>query len=67
MYKKEGQQLKYIDKQSMHRPATFWSITSGALKRLSRLTLKLESLQDVHMDKVYPGHANALQKAGLGE
>eukprot|EP00957_Ditylum_brightwellii_P117613 8970462-Ditylum_brightwellii.AAC.1 len=52
VYKKEGQQLKYVDRQSMHRPSTFRSITNRVLKRLSQLTLRLEDLKKVGIYKV---------------
>eukprot|EP00957_Ditylum_brightwellii_P076499 5813991-Ditylum_brightwellii.AAC.1 len=45
----------------------FRSITSRVLKRLSQLTSKLETLNEVRIDKVYPCHTDALRKAGLGE
>eukprot|EP00957_Ditylum_brightwellii_P162278 12356116-Ditylum_brightwellii.AAC.1 len=67
IYKKEGQQLKYVDRQSTHRPSTFWSITNRVLKRLSQLTSRSEDLKEVGINKVYPGHAGALSKAGLAE
>eukprot|EP00957_Ditylum_brightwellii_P192542 14659667-Ditylum_brightwellii.AAC.1 len=67
VYNKEGQQLKYVDKQSTHRPSTFRSITSRVFKRISQLTSKSESMKWVRIDKVFPGHAEALSKAGLGE
>eukprot|EP00957_Ditylum_brightwellii_P015074 1137308-Ditylum_brightwellii.AAC.1 len=51
VYKKEGQQLKYVDKQSMHMSSTFRSITNRVLKRLSQLTSKSEALKGVRMDK----------------
>eukprot|EP00957_Ditylum_brightwellii_P204930 15341434-Ditylum_brightwellii.AAC.1 len=53
--------------KSTYRPSTFRSITNRVLKRLSRITLRSEDLKEVRIDKVYPGHAEALRKAGLAE
>eukprot|EP00957_Ditylum_brightwellii_P156466 11907685-Ditylum_brightwellii.AAC.1 len=51
VHKKEGQQLKYVDSQSTHRPSAFRSITNRVLKRLSQLTSNLEDLKKVGIDK----------------
>eukprot|EP00957_Ditylum_brightwellii_P143123 10905224-Ditylum_brightwellii.AAC.1 len=53
--------------QSTNRPSTFRSITSKVLKRISQFTSKAKSLQGIRIDKIYPGHADALCKAGLGK
>ena len=60
VFRKAGQQLKYVGTESTHRPGTLRAISSGVLNRLAKLTLRSEGV-----DKVYPDQANALRKAGL--
>eukprot|EP00957_Ditylum_brightwellii_P079463 6042908-Ditylum_brightwellii.AAC.1 len=67
VYRKEDQQLKYVDQQSTHRPTTFKSITTGVYARLSRLTSYSESMAEMPIDKLYPDHAAALKSANLVE
>ena len=65
VFRKAGQQLKYVVKESTHTPGTLRAIPSGVLNRLAKLTSQNPSLHYEGVDKVYPDHANALRKAGL--
>ena len=65
MYRNEDQQLKYMDRQSTHRPTTFKSIATGVYTRLSRLTSYSKSMAEKSIDKLYPDHAAALKVADL--
>eukprot|EP00957_Ditylum_brightwellii_P086620 6590691-Ditylum_brightwellii.AAC.1 len=65
VYRKEDQQLKYVDQQSTHRPTTCKSIATGFYTRLSRLTSYLDSTTEKSIDKLYPDHAAALKVADL--
>ena len=65
VFRKKGQQLKYVGKESTHTPGTLRAIPSGVLNRLAKLTSKKPSIQAEAVDKIYPAHANALRKAGL--
>ena len=65
VYRKEDQQLKYMDQQSTHRPTTFKSIATGVYTRLSRLTSYSDSTAKMPIDKLYPDHAAALKSANL--
>ena len=38
VFRKQGQQLKYTNKESTHTPGTLCAIPSGFLNRLSKLT-----------------------------
>ena len=40
VFRKQGQQLKYVVKQITHTPGTLCAIPSGVLKRLSKLASK---------------------------
>ena len=65
VFKKSGQQLKFVGKESTHTPRTLRAIPSGFLNCFSKLTSRKPSLHSEEVDKVYPDHANALRKAGL--
>eukprot|EP00957_Ditylum_brightwellii_P021624 1630735-Ditylum_brightwellii.AAC.1 len=65
VYRKEDQQLKYVDQQSAYRPMTFKSIATGVYTRLSRLTSYSDSTAEKSIDKLYPDHAVALKAADL--
>ena len=62
---KPGQQLKYLNKSSTHRNHTFRAITSSVTKRLAQLTSLTEENKDESINKLYPGHAHALESANL--
>ena len=65
MFRKKGQQLKYVGKESTHTPGTLRAIPSGVLNRLAKITSRKPSIHYESVDKIYPDHANALRKAGL--
>ena len=46
VYRKKGQQLKYVGKESAHTPGTLCEIPLGFLNRLAKLTFEktLDSL-----------------------
>ena len=60
-----GQQLKYVVKESTHTPGTLRAIPSGVLNRLAKLTSRNPSIQAEVVETICPAHANALRKAGL--
>ena len=65
VFRKAGQKLKYVGKESTQTPGTLSAIPAGFLNRLAKLTLRNPSLHSEGVDIVYPDHANALCKAGL--
>ena len=65
VFRKKGQQLKYVVKESTHTPGTLRVIPSGVLKRLAKLTSRNPSIHAEAVDKIYPAHENVLRKAGL--
>ena len=65
VFRKNGQQLKYVGKEITHTPSTLRAIPSGVLNRLAKLTSRKPSIHYEGVDKIYPDHANALRKAGL--
>ena len=56
VFRKAGQQLKYVRKDSTHTPGTLRAIPSGVLNRLAKPTSQNPSLQFKGVDKVYPDH-----------
>ena len=65
VFRKKGQKLKYVGKDSTHTPGTLREIPSVVLNRLAKLTSRYPSIHDEAVDRIYPAHANALRKAGL--
>ena len=65
VFRKKGQQLKYIRMISKHTPSTIHAIPSGVLNRLAKLILKKPFLNSERVDKICPDHASALCKADL--
>ena len=65
LFRKKGQQLKYVGQESTHTPGTLRAIPSRVLKRLAKLTSRNPSIHAEAVDKIYPAHVNALRKAGL--
>ena len=65
MFRKKGQQFKYVVKESIHTTSTLRVIPSGFLNRYSKLTSGKPSIHSEGVDKIYPKHANSLRKAGL--
>ena len=46
---------------------TFSLIPSGVLNRLARLTTRMPENEHTPLDKLYPAHADALQRAGRAQ
>eukprot|EP00957_Ditylum_brightwellii_P114706 8746707-Ditylum_brightwellii.AAC.1 len=67
VFRKPNQALKYVDRESTHRPTTFKSIASGVFTRLARLTLNIAANGKAQINEVYPEHAEALFMADLQE
>ena len=65
MFRKKGQQLKYVRKESTHTLVTLPAIPPGVLNRLAKLTSRKPSIHYEGVEKIYPDHANVLCKAGL--
>ena len=65
VFRKKGQQLKYVGKESTHTPGTLHAIPSGVFNRLAKLTSRNPSIRTAAVDSIYPDHANALRKAVL--
>ena len=65
VFRKKGQQLKYVGKESTHTPGTLRAIPSGVFNRLEKLTSRKPSIQAAAVELIYPAHVNALRKAGL--
>eukprot|EP00957_Ditylum_brightwellii_P135923 10367299-Ditylum_brightwellii.AAC.1 len=65
VFRKPNQALKYVDRESMHRPTTFKSVANGVFTWLARLTLKIAANENARMDEIYPDHAEALFTANL--
>ena len=54
-----------MNSSSAHTHSTFKAIPDGVFKRLSRLTSKEESVENLRVDQLYPDHAQALKNAKL--
>ena len=65
VFRKKGQQLKYVGKERTHTPGTLRVIPSGVLNHLAKLTSRKPSIQAKAVDTINPAHANALRKADL--
>ena len=65
VFRKKGQQLKYVGKESTHTPGTLCAISSGVFNRLAKLTSRKPSIRAAAVESIYPANANALRKAGL--
>ena len=64
-FRKKGQQLKYVGKESTHTPGTLRAIPSKILNRLSKITSRKSSILAAAADTIYPAHANDLRKEGI--
>eukprot|EP00957_Ditylum_brightwellii_P058282 4419050-Ditylum_brightwellii.AAC.1 len=62
---KPNQALKYVDRNSTHRPTTFKSIANGVFTQLARLTLRSVANGNARIDDVYPDHTEGLFTADL--
>ena len=65
VFRKKGQQFKYVGKESTHTPDTLRAIPSGFFNRLAKITSRKPSIQAAAVDTIYLAHANALRKVGL--
>ena len=65
VFRKNGQQLKYIGKDINHTPGTLRAIPSGVLNRLAKLTSRKPLSYSQRVDNIYHEHANSFCKAGL--
>ena len=54
VFRKKGQQLKYIGKASIHTPVTLREIPSGVLNRLAKLTSQKSNFHSKMVYSVYP-------------
>ena len=66
VFRKKGQKLKYVGKESIHTLSTLRAIPSGVFNHLEKLTSRKPSIRAAAVDTIYLSHANALRKAGLG-
>ena len=65
VFSKKGQKLKYVGKDSTHKPGTLRAIPLGVMNLLVKLTSIKPSIHSEAVEKIYPGHTNNLRKAGL--
>ena len=64
VFRKKGQQFKYVGKESTHTPGTLRAIPSGVFNRLTKITSRKPSILAAAVDSIYWAHANALRTAG---
>eukprot|EP00957_Ditylum_brightwellii_P185708 14139141-Ditylum_brightwellii.AAC.1 len=60
VFRKPNQGLKYVDRESTHRPTNFKSITSRVFTRLARPTSNIAANGKACIDEVYLKNAEAL-------
>eukprot|EP00957_Ditylum_brightwellii_P030347 2298363-Ditylum_brightwellii.AAC.1 len=65
VFRKPNQTLKYVERNSTHRPTTFKSIANGVFTQLARLTSRSVANGNAQINDVYPDHAEALFTANL--
>ena len=65
VFRKNVQQLKYVDTVSNHTPDTLHTIPSGVLNWLAKITSRKPSFQYERVNNVYPDHVNSLRLAVL--
>eukprot|EP00957_Ditylum_brightwellii_P040252 3045867-Ditylum_brightwellii.AAC.1 len=65
LFQKPNQALKYVDRNSTHRPTMFKSIANGVFTQLARLISRSVANGNARIDDVYPDHAEALFTADL--
>ena len=65
VFRKKGQQLKYVGKESTHTPGTLRVIPLRVLNILSKLTTRKLSINSEVEDKIYPNYAKNIRKADL--
>ena len=64
VFRKKGQQLKCVGKESTRTPGTIHEIPSRVLIHLEKLTSRKPSILAEAVDMIDPAHANALRTAG---
>ena len=65
VYRKPNQELKYLNLESTHAPATFKAIPHGVALRLALLTTPDDTNINKSISDLYPEHFSALKSAGL--
>ena len=65
VYMKENQKLKYLNRGSTHTKDCFKAIQKGVQNRLGKLTTKTKANENQPLNKLYPDHFQALEKAIL--
>ena len=65
VYMKENQNLKYLNKGSIHRKSCFDAIPQGVMGRLAKLTTRTSENENKTLKVLYPNHAAALEVAGI--
>eukprot|EP00957_Ditylum_brightwellii_P146490 11153201-Ditylum_brightwellii.AAC.1 len=65
VFRKPNQALKYVDRNSMHRPTTFKSIANEVFTWLARLSSKIAANENASINDIYPDHAEVLFTADL--
>eukprot|EP00957_Ditylum_brightwellii_P011544 873061-Ditylum_brightwellii.AAC.1 len=65
VYRKENQQLNYVNKVSCHRPTVFKAIPADVFIRLGRLTTMTTFNAGKKITDLYVDHAEALSKADI--
>ena len=65
VYMKPNQDLKYLNKASLHTPGCFKAIITGVSKHLTKLTMVNEQNGNLPFDQIYPKHFEALKQADL--
>ena len=53
VFRKKGQQLKYVEKESTHKPGTLHAIPSGVQNQFAKLTSRKPSIHFEGVDKIY--------------
>ena len=65
VHMKDNQQLKYLNKGSLHTKSCYKAIPEGVYNRLGKLTTMNESNQMTLVSNLYPTHFQKLRQAGL--
>ena len=65
VYMKENQELRYLNQDSSHTKSCLEAIPFGVLNRLAKLTSPTRRNKEMRINSIYPGHAKALETAGL--
>ena len=62
VFRKKGQQLKYVGTGSTHTTGTLRVILSSVLNHLAKITSRKPTFHSERVNNVYPDHMNALSK-----